>query len=159
MRTSTTLIAAVSALVGSATAESMAVLKQLKIDAWAAQNEAGVYDINRYAAQAATTCVNGKAGEYQCKNVDLVAFLRHQDMGSSTRKGNDIWGVFFPVPGHLIMSEYSNSNEQDGPLPAAVSSAPSARRTAPPSSRSSRTAPSSTSAASPPRPLPRRGAT
>ncbi|KAK4159871.1 hypothetical protein QBC43DRAFT_326476 [Cladorrhinum sp. PSN259] len=84
--------AALFGLVGSAAAAGMAELKALKMQAWAAQNEAGVYDINRYAAQAATSCVNGKAGEYQCKNVDLISFLRHQDMGSSTRKGNDIWG-------------------------------------------------------------------
>lgn len=88
MKTAATLFA----LMGSAAAIGMAELKQRKMEAWAAQNEAGVYDINRYAAQAATSCVNGKAGEYQCKNVDLVSFLRHQDMGSSTRKGNDIWG-------------------------------------------------------------------
>ncbi|KAK3392803.1 hypothetical protein B0H63DRAFT_424595 [Podospora didyma] len=84
---------ATAALAGTAMAESMAVLKQRKLDTWAAQNEAGVFDINRYAALAATTpCVNNKAGEYACSNVDLISFLRHQDMGSSTRKGNDVWG-------------------------------------------------------------------
>ncbi|KAK4465385.1 hypothetical protein QBC42DRAFT_343993 [Cladorrhinum samala] len=88
MKTAATLFA----LIGSAAAAGMAELKQRKMEAWAAQNEAGVFDVDRYAAQAATACVNGKAGEYQCKNVDMVSFLRHQDMGSTTRKGNDIWG-------------------------------------------------------------------
>lgn len=90
MKTSATLLMAMSALVA---AEPMSVLRQKKLDLWSAQSEAGVFDINRYAAQAATSCVNGKAGEYQCKNVDLVSFLRHQDMGSSTRRGNDVWGM------------------------------------------------------------------
>ncbi|KAK0650028.1 hypothetical protein B0T16DRAFT_509074 [Cercophora newfieldiana] len=81
------------ALAGHATAESMSVLKELKLNAWSHLAESGAYDLNRYQALEATTpCVNGKAGEYQCNKVDLVAFLRHQDMGSSTRKGNDVWG-------------------------------------------------------------------
>lgn len=80
-----------AALLGRASAESMAVLKELKMKAWSQQQETGAYDLNRYASVMATTpCVNGKAGEYQCNKVDLVSFLRHQDMGSSTRKGNDI---------------------------------------------------------------------
>ncbi|EAA26632.1 hypothetical protein GE21DRAFT_2745 [Neurospora crassa] len=95
MKTST-FLAAVTAFAGTAAAESMAKLRELKIDTWARQHEAGAYDIDRYQATAATSCVNGKAGEYQCSNVDLKGFLRHQDMGSSTRKGNDIWGWTAP---------------------------------------------------------------
>lgn len=84
---------ALAALAGHATAETMAQLKQLKLASWSAQAETGAFDVDRYEALAATTpCVNGKAGEYQCNKVDLISFLRHQDMGSSTRKGNDIWG-------------------------------------------------------------------
>jgi len=82
---------ALAALAGQATAESMAVLKELKLASWSKLQEAGAYDINRYEAlRASTACVNGKAGEYSCNKVDLISFLRHQDMGSSTRKGNDI---------------------------------------------------------------------
>ncbi|KAK0752636.1 hypothetical protein B0T18DRAFT_388546 [Schizothecium vesticola] len=84
---------ATAAFSGHALAETMAQLKQLKEASWAALNETGAFDLNRYGAlRAPTSCVNGKAGEYQCSNVDLVSFLRHQDMGSSTRKGNDVWG-------------------------------------------------------------------
>lgn len=96
MKAAAILTTAVSALAGTAAAEPMSVLRKLKLDTWAAQSEAGVFDIDRYAAQAATPCVNGRAGEYKCNNVDLVSFLRHQDMGSSTRRGNDIWGKAHP---------------------------------------------------------------
>jgi choice-of-anchor B domain-containing protein len=37
-------------------------------------------------------CRNGYAGEYQCNNVDMMSFLSHEDMGSETMEGNDIWG-------------------------------------------------------------------
>ncbi|KAK5655166.1 hypothetical protein OQA88_6065 [Cercophora sp. LCS_1] len=92
MKLSPTLVAA-ALLQGKAAAASMAELRELKLATWSAQSEAGVFDVDRYQALADTTaCVNGKAGEYKCNNVDLVSFLRHQDMGSSTRKGNDVWG-------------------------------------------------------------------
>lgn len=82
---------AAAAFSGHALAETMAQLKQLKEASWSALNETGAFDLDRYdSLRAPTSCVNGKAGEYQCSNVDLVSFLRHQDMGSSTRKGNDI---------------------------------------------------------------------
>ncbi|PKS11715.1 hypothetical protein jhhlp_001703 [Lomentospora prolificans] len=82
-----------TALAGSVMGEPMSVLRQLKLNTWAEQFEAGAFDVDRYEPLAASTrCVNGKAGEYRCNNVDLVSFLRHQDMGSSTRQGNDVWG-------------------------------------------------------------------
>jgi hypothetical protein len=86
------LAASVAALLaGNALAESMATLKELKIKQWAKQEAEGAFDLDRYEAlQAVTTCTNGRAGEYQCSNVDLVSFLRHQDMGSATRTGNDV---------------------------------------------------------------------
>lgn len=42
--------------------------------------------------QAKVPCRDGKAGEYQCNNIDQWGFLAHVDMGSRTREGNDIWG-------------------------------------------------------------------
>lgn len=38
-------------------------------------------------------CRDGRAGEYRCDNVDMHGFLSHEEMGSSTREGNDIWGM------------------------------------------------------------------
>ena len=36
-------------------------------------------------------CVDGFAGEYACENINLGAFVSHEDLGSSTRQGSDIW--------------------------------------------------------------------
>jgi hypothetical protein len=138
----------------------MSTLKRLKLDAWAAQSEAGIFDIDRYAAQAATPCVNGKAGEYACNNVDLVSFLRHQDMGSSTRRGNDIWGEQDTGPPKLELDiSVADNSLQAGLPPRDVSLPPSGRRTARPLSRSRATARSSTSDDYPPKPPAHRGAT
>lgn len=53
----------------------------------------GLFKPNSYIDLAKTPCVDGKAGEYSCENVDLLGFLSHQAMGSTTREGNDIWGM------------------------------------------------------------------
>jgi len=91
MKFSTAAVAAAATFIGQAAAVSMAELKQLKMADWAVQKEAGAFDVDRYSALAAgTPCVDGKAGEYKCNKVDLMSFLRHQDMGSSTRQGNDV---------------------------------------------------------------------
>ena len=78
-------------LAGNALAESMSVLKELKLQDWAREAAEGAFDLDRYEVlEAVTPCTNGRAGEYRCSNVDLVSFLRHQDMGSATRTGNDV---------------------------------------------------------------------
>ncbi|KAH7408776.1 hypothetical protein DE146DRAFT_388339 [Phaeosphaeria sp. MPI-PUGE-AT-0046c] len=74
------------------TAVSMEVLKEKKLAHQSAKEQAGQFAMNAYSAMDATACVNGTAGEYKCNNVDMMGFLRHQDMGSRTRVGNDIWG-------------------------------------------------------------------
>lgn len=53
----------------------------------------GLFDANQYPDLGSQKCVNGKAGEYSCENVDLLGFLSHQAMGGKTREGNDIWGM------------------------------------------------------------------
>ncbi|KAG5795854.1 hypothetical protein H9Q69_005072 [Fusarium xylarioides] len=54
---------------------------------------AGVFDKDRYKVlSSGTPCADGKAGGYSCNKIDLLGFLRHQDMGSRTRVGNDVWG-------------------------------------------------------------------
>lgn len=37
-------------------------------------------------------CQNGKAGKYECGNVDLLSFVPLKDLGSNNGDGNDIWG-------------------------------------------------------------------
>lgn len=73
-------------------AVAMSTLRQRKESQFEKDRAAGMYDIDRYAASGAEACVDGYAGEYQCNNIDLKGFLRHQDVGSRTREGNDIWG-------------------------------------------------------------------
>ena len=36
-------------------------------------------------------CENGKAGEYECSNVDLLSYVPLSELGCSGQ-GNDIWG-------------------------------------------------------------------
>lgn len=43
------------------------------------------------SSQAFTPCQNGKAGEYECDNVDLLSFVSVEDLGCGGDL-NDIWG-------------------------------------------------------------------
>ncbi|KAH7174999.1 uncharacterized protein B0J16DRAFT_364942 [Fusarium flagelliforme] len=70
----------------------MGVLRQRKTALFEKQAASGVFDKDRYKVASSTACVDGKAGGYSCNNVDMKGFLRHQDMGSRTRVGNDVWG-------------------------------------------------------------------
>ncbi|CAH0051354.1 unnamed protein product [Clonostachys solani] len=91
-------------------AVSMATLKQRKVEQREKDVANGLFDVDRYEATSATPCVDGKAGEYSCNNVDLLGFLRHQDVGSRTREGNDIWGWTNPSTGR----EYALLGQTDG---------------------------------------------
>jgi hypothetical protein len=73
---------------------SMSVVRERKLSLREQQKADGVFDVDRYEATGAISCTDGKAGEYSCGNIDLKGFLRHQDMGSRTREGNDVWGKF-----------------------------------------------------------------
>jgi choice-of-anchor B domain-containing protein len=50
-------------------------------------------------AQVATPCVNGFAGTFPCKNVDLLSFLPLDQMGAAGARGSDIWGWTDPLTG------------------------------------------------------------
>lgn len=43
-------------------------------------------------SQAAVPCENGKAGEFDCENIDLLYHLPLNEMSSSPASGSDIWG-------------------------------------------------------------------
>jgi len=45
-----------------------------------------------------TTCIDGFAGGYPCRDVDLLSFLPHAEIGGGN--GNDIWGWTDPETGH-----------------------------------------------------------
>ncbi len=62
-----------------------------------------------YPKQSNVPCVDGKAGEYECQNVDLLSFVPLGELGS-TGNGNDIWGWTDPETGR----EYAISGCTDG---------------------------------------------
>lgn len=45
-------------------------------------------------AQSAVNCTNGKAGEFECNNLDLLAHVPLATLGNSDSHGNDIWGHY-----------------------------------------------------------------
>jgi choice-of-anchor B domain-containing protein len=48
-------------------------------------------------AMGRTPCVNGRAGPFPCRNVDLASFLPLEDIGGGT--ANDVWGWTDPQTG------------------------------------------------------------
>ncbi|EEQ85474.1 uncharacterized protein BDCG_08743 [Blastomyces dermatitidis ER-3] len=91
------LVAAGLAVAGSLQAEKnmlqMQRLMDMKLAAQEKLRKEGFFDEGRFKSiKREERCVNGKAGEFSCKNVDMTSFLSHQDMGSRTRRGNDVWG-------------------------------------------------------------------
>ncbi|KAK0670307.1 hypothetical protein QBC41DRAFT_318240 [Cercophora samala] len=85
-----TVSASLSAEAASKHEEVMA----LKIKQWETARANGLFGGSKlYKALFSTVpCKNGKAGEYSCKNVNLQAFLSHEDLGSASKAGNDVWG-------------------------------------------------------------------
>jgi choice-of-anchor B domain-containing protein len=51
----------------------------------------------RLEADAGVACTDGMAGAYPCRDIDLLAFLPHGEIGGGS--GNDIWGWTDPVTG------------------------------------------------------------
>lgn len=78
--------------------ETMDRLMSMKLAQREASRASGAFAPARHADNnGLTQCKNGKAGEYSCENVDLHGFLSHEEMGSKTREGNDIWGTFLAL--------------------------------------------------------------
>lgn len=77
-------------------AVSMVDMKQQKISHRDAKRAEGTYDLNRYERAGPAPCINGTAAGYACSRVDLLDFLRHQDMGATeVLEGNDVWGKLY----------------------------------------------------------------
>ncbi|KAK5096262.1 hypothetical protein LTR24_002668 [Lithohypha guttulata] len=82
----------------AANAAKMEVMMELKQKSWAEAERKGMFGGSKlYPKQTEVQpCVNGYSGEYQCNNIDMHAFLSHEDMGSANLTGNDIWGWTSP---------------------------------------------------------------
>lgn len=87
------------AVTGVASAAEPAVmdrLMSLKLSQREEYQSQGFFEPGKYNGNNRyQKCHNGHAGEYRCDNVDMHGFLSHEEMGSSTREGNDIWGMLF----------------------------------------------------------------
>ena len=55
-------------------------------------------------------CVDGKAGDFECSNVDLLSYVSLRDLGSNANSGNDIWGWTDPE----TKKEYAIACCEDG---------------------------------------------
>jgi len=53
--------------------------------------------MQRLDAKVGVSCADGMAGGYPCRDIDLMSFLPHGDIGGGT--GNDLWGWTDPVTG------------------------------------------------------------
>ena len=67
---------------------------ELKIKQWDTARAQGLFrgSLLYPKIKAATPFVKGKAGEYACNKVNIHGFLSHEDLGSQTKAGNDVWG-------------------------------------------------------------------
>jgi choice-of-anchor B domain-containing protein len=64
--------------------------------------------VARLASLPEATCNGGTAGSYPCRDVDLLSFIPHAELGGGT--GNDIWGWTDPATGR----EYALVGESSG---------------------------------------------
>jgi len=82
----------------AANAAKMDVMMEIKQKQWAEAAERGMFGGSKLYKKVSSVvpCVDGYSGEYQCNNVDMHAFLSHEDMGSTNVTGNDIWGWTSP---------------------------------------------------------------
>jgi choice-of-anchor B domain-containing protein len=94
MKFTAALAAGLLSATAVAAAATMEDMMELKLKSWEKAAARGAFDGNKKYKKAATAakCKNGFAGEYPCKNVDLLDFISHEDLGATGKRGNDVWG-------------------------------------------------------------------
>lgn len=97
MKVNTLLTAAalgVSAVSAGPGASKMEEVMELKTAQWEAARARGVFGGSKLYKKVTSQkpCTKGKAGEFQCNKVNMHGFLSHEDLGSATKAGNDVWG-------------------------------------------------------------------
>jgi hypothetical protein len=81
----------------------MSIMKA-KESSWDQRRTAGKYNSSQYPVLSTyTRCVDGRAGEFRCKNVDLAYFANHQALGSSRGEGSSSWGWTSPEGREIII--------------------------------------------------------
>jgi len=63
-----------------------------KTERFAARRAAGAFDSSRHLPLSFVPCVDGRAGEFKCSNIDLYSFKSHADLGSAVGEGSSSWG-------------------------------------------------------------------
>jgi hypothetical protein len=85
---------ATSRTIKSANHVAMDRLMGMKVSSREKLRSNGYFEPGKWqSSNAVQTCTGGKAGEYGCDNVDLYSFASHEDLGSATKEGNDLWGM------------------------------------------------------------------
>ncbi|KAK3293041.1 uncharacterized protein B0H64DRAFT_204892 [Chaetomium fimeti] len=85
-----------------AAASKMEEIMDVKTKQWDAARARGLFGGSTLYRKVTSKqrCVNGVAGKgnaaYRCNNVDLHGFLSHEDLASTTKAGNDVWGWTAP---------------------------------------------------------------
>ncbi|KAF2750128.1 hypothetical protein M011DRAFT_492421 [Sporormia fimetaria CBS 119925] len=84
----------VTAAAGAVGESKMERVMALKTKQWEDARAAGLFggSLLYPSLKKVTPCKKGQAGEYKCNNVNLHSFLSHEDTGSASKVGNDIWG-------------------------------------------------------------------
>jgi choice-of-anchor B domain-containing protein len=86
----------------AAAAGKMERVMQIKTKQWDDARAKGLFGGSALYRKITSkkACIKGKAGSgneaYACNNVDLHGFLSHEDLGSATKAGNDVWGWTSP---------------------------------------------------------------
>lgn len=94
MKITLPLLAAVGLASAADSGVTMERLMNMKVAQREEYRNQGYFDPGKYNGDNTLhKCRDGRAGEYRCDNVDMHGFLSHEEMGSSTREGNDIWGM------------------------------------------------------------------
>lgn len=84
---------AAAGLASAAKPAAMERLMTLKSEQREAFRSQGLFNSGKYGRDNRFhKCRGGRSGEYACNNVDMHGFLSHEEMGSTTREGNDVWG-------------------------------------------------------------------
>ncbi|KAF8477083.1 hypothetical protein BDZ91DRAFT_757660 [Kalaharituber pfeilii] len=93
----------VEVVASESTTSIMTELMQEKIKTRQKWRDLGVFKSKLYSRLSSfQPCKNGKSGRgkgkesFKCNKIDMTAFISHEDMGSETREGNDVWGWTSP---------------------------------------------------------------
>ncbi|KAJ8457310.1 hypothetical protein ONZ45_g18361 [Pleurotus djamor] len=73
---------------------------------WAERQAAGAYNTTAHRAITTfTPCVNGRAGEFKCSNIDLYSFYSHAELGSAAGQGSSSWGWVYQGREFIVIAQ------------------------------------------------------